>query len=180
MTNNAFFELLKTRRSIRKFSSEQISEEQKALLMKAALMAPTAKHCNAWEFVIVEQADTICKLSECRPTGSQFMKHAPLVVVVAVNKEKSTAWVEDASIASAFIQLQAHSMGLGSCWVQVNGRMKDETVDTENYIRALLGMPETLGIVCMIAIGYPAEHKNAFEEDKLQFEKVHNERYHQK
>lgn len=174
-----FFDLLKTRRSIRKYQPRKIDPETIKALTSAALMSPTSKHCNAWDFVAVENMEMLEKLSKCRPTGSQLLAKAPLAIVVTVNSEISTAWVEDGSIAALLIQLQAHNLGLGSCWVQVNGRLTEEGISTNDYIASLLNIPKANKIVCMVAIGYPDETKKAFEEENLQYEKVHYERYSQ-
>lgn len=92
--------------------------------MKAALMAPTSKRSNAWQFIVVDDKETLKKLSFCKEQASQFIADAALAVVVTADPLASDVWIEDASIASIYLQLQAEDMGLGSCWVQLRERLR--------------------------------------------------------
>ena len=118
----SFSELIKARRSMRKFTEEELTQEQVVTLMKAALMAPTSKRSNAWQFIVVDEKDKLKELSYCKEQASQFIADAALAVVVVADPLASDVWIEDASIASIYLQLQAEDMGLGSCWVQVRER----------------------------------------------------------
>ena len=118
----SFSELIKNRRSMRKFTDEELTQEEVVTLMKAALMAPTSKRSNAWQFVVVDDKETLQKLSRCKEQASQFIADAALAVVVMADPMVSDVWIEDASIASIYLQLQAEDLGLGSCWVQVRER----------------------------------------------------------
>ena len=102
-----FKDLAKKRRSIRTFTEQPVTEEQRKQLMTVALMSPTGKNCRAWEFVIVDDREKLQLLSECKASGAQLIAGAPLAVIVAVDKEKSETWVEDASIACTMLMLQA-------------------------------------------------------------------------
>lgn len=55
----SFSELIKSRRSMRKFTAEELTQEQVVTLMKAALMAPTSKRSNAWQFIVVDDRETL-------------------------------------------------------------------------------------------------------------------------
>ena len=122
-----FFELLKSRRSIRQYSDQKIEEEKISQLTAAALMSPASKRSNPWEFIVVEEKEMLKKLSECRNNGSQMLAGAPLAVVVLADTSKSDVWIEDVSIAALIIQLQAQDLGLGSCWVQIYNRRTNES-----------------------------------------------------
>ena len=170
-----FYELLKTRRSIRKYLPQKVEAEKIDIITNAALMSPASKRTNSWEFIVVQDTNTLQKLSECREHGSQFLADSPLGIVVIADKSKSDVWFEDASIASIIIQLQAVDLGLESCWIQVYNRKKDETISSEAYIKQLLQIPENYAVLNIISIGYPNEVKKSFEENKLQKEKIHKE-----
>ncbi len=171
----SFFELVKTRRSIRKFLPEKVEAEKLDLILKAALMSPASKRTNGWEFWVVEQRETLEAMAECRPFGSKLLAGAPLAIVVAADPAKSDVWFEDASIASIIIQLQAEDLGLGSCWVQVYNREKDDNTTAEQYLKNLLGIPEHLRVLNAIAIGYKDEERKPYDEAKLAYEKIHRQ-----
>ena len=107
----SFSELIKNRRSMRKFTDEELTQEEVVTLMKAALMAPTSKRSNAWQFVVVDDKETLQKLSRCKEQASQFIADAALAVVVMADPLGSDVWIEDASIASIYLQLQAEDLG---------------------------------------------------------------------
>jgi len=172
-----FFELIKTRRSIRKYLPKPVEQEKITQITNAALMSPASKRSNPWEFIVVQDQEMLLKLSDSRPHGSQLLAGSPLGIVVIANTTKSDVWMEDASIASIIIQLQAHDLGLGSCWVQVYGRQKDEKTSTESYIRGLLNIPDHYAVLNVISIGYPDEERKAYDEHKLPIQKVHNDKY---
>lgn len=113
----SFATLIKSRKSTRKFTDQLLNPEQVEMILKAALMAPASKRKNPWQFVVVEDKEMLAKLSVCKPAGAAFLKDCALAVVVLANVMESDVWVEDASIASIYMQLQAEDLGLGSCWM---------------------------------------------------------------
>ena len=172
-----FMDLITKRRSIRRFTANKIEEEKVELLKEAALRAPSSRGVNPWEFIFITDRSLLANLSAAKPHGSTFLKNAPFGVVVCANPEKSDVWVEDASIATIFIELAAASLELGSCWIQIRERMHDETQTAEAYIAQLLNIPSHLKVESMIAIGYPAESKPPHSKEELQNEKVYLNQY---
>ena len=140
-------------------------------------MSPASKSRNPWEFIVVQDKEMLQKLAECRPHGSKLLENAPLGIVVIADTEKSDVWIEDASIAALIIQLQAHDLGLGSCWVQVRSREKEDGVSAENYIRHLLDIPPNYAVLNIVSIGYAEEQRKPYDEEKLAYEKIHNEKF---
>ena len=117
-----FSDLIKNRRSMRKFTNQELTQDEVVALMKAALMSPSSKRSNCWQFVVVDEKETLERLSNCKEQSASFIKDAALAVVVMADPLASDVWIEDASIASIMIQLQAEDLGLGSCWIQVRER----------------------------------------------------------
>jgi len=168
-------ELLRTRRSIRKFTAEKVSAESLETLVEAALRAPSSRGLNPWEFILVDDRELLLKLSVAKQHGAEFLKGAPLGIVVCADSNRSDVWVEDCSIAAIIIQLTAVSLGLGSCWAQMRNRMHDAEQTSEAYIQKLLGLPEHVKVEAIIGIGHPAETKDPVPAAKLQQEKIrHN------
>jgi nitroreductase len=169
--------LIQKRRSIRKYQKHSVEPEKIQTLAEAALRSPSSMGYNPWEFVVVDDANLLDKLSKAKPQGSAFIKNAPLGIVVCADPERSSVWVEDASIACTYIQLAAESLGLGSCWIQIRDRMHDQTKSAETYISEVLNIPKTLKVEAMIGIGYPDEQKTPHSKESLQFGKVHQNLY---
>ena len=174
---NSFFDLLKNRRSIRKYLPKAVEADKISLITKAALMSPSSKRSNPWEFIVVQDEETLKILADCRLHGSQFLAGSPLGIIVTADTTKTDVWMEDASIAAIMLQLQAQDLGLGSCWIQVYGRNKDDVTTTESFIRSLLNIPEHHAVLCIISIGYPDEERKPYDEDKLAITKVHSEKF---
>ena len=170
---NSFAELVATRRSVRKYSEEKLTSDQVEQIMKSALMSPSSKHCNSWEFVLVEDKDVLNQLANCKPSGGHFIADCALAIVVLGDVTKSIASVEDTSIAATFIQLQVEDLGLGSCWVQIKGRETEAGEDSEEYVRNFLDIPYQFSVGCIIAIGNKVRPNRPFDENSLQWEKVH-------
>jgi len=173
----SFSELIKSRRSMRKFTGEELTQEQVVTLMKAALMAPTSKRNNAWQFVVVDDKETLRRLSLCKAQASQFIADAALAVVVTADPLASDVWIEDASIASIYLQLQAEDMGLGSCWVQVRERFTASGIPSGDYVHDVLDLPLPLQVLSIIAIGHKGMERKPFDEEHLQWEKIHLNKY---
>lgn len=170
---NSFIELITNRRSTRKFTNELLAPGQVELLLKAALMAPSSKSKNPWQFVVVEDKEILKKLSCCKEHGASFLEGCTLAIVVLADGMMSDVWIEDASIASIYIQLQAEDLGLGSCWAQIRNRYTAEDTDADEYVRRLLNVPYQLQVLSIVGIGHKAQQRKPFDEAKLQWEKVH-------
>ncbi|WKY48699.1 nitroreductase family protein [Eubacteriaceae bacterium ES3] len=175
-----FNELAKSRRSIRKFKKQSVESGKIQELLNAALMAPSSRSRCPWEFIVIDDQDVLSKLSTCREHGASFLENAPLAVAVIADIEKTDVWVEDTSIAATYIQLAAHDLGLGSCWIQVRNRYYSETVETQDFIRETLGIPKEFAVECILAVGYADEEKSPHDEASLQWNKVRYNSYEDK
>lgn len=168
-----FHDLIVARRSIRRYTDEPIEPGDVKLILEAALLAPTSKSARDWQFVAVEDPQKLSLLAGCKPHGANPIEGCRLAIAVLGNPELSDAWVEDASIAAAYIQLQAADLGLGSCWIQVRGRFTADDIPSEEYIQEQLGIPDTLPVLCVITLGHPAEERKPQNVEKLLWERVH-------
>ncbi|QHQ60383.1 NAD(P)H nitroreductase [Anaerocolumna sedimenticola] len=166
-------ELYKTRRSIRKFQDKKVEQEKIDELLKGALMAPSSRGLKPWELIVVTDRELLQKLSESRGPSSKLISGAALGIVVLADAELSDVWTEDASIIAIMMQLSAHSLGLGSCWVQVRERQTPQGETVDSYIKKLLDIPAKYKTECILALGYPAEEKGTHKEENLPLEKIH-------
>ena len=159
----AYYHLRQQRRSHRKFTNEEIDPEDLKLILRAALMSPTSKSQRAWQFVVVDDKQDLEKLADAKNMGSQFLKDAPVAIVVLGDPMQNDCWVED----------QAEELGLGSCWIQMRGRGLDDGTPADTVIRGVLDIPDNLNCLCIIAVGHWTDERKPQAEDRLKWENVH-------
>ena len=173
----SFASLIKQRRSTRKFTEEPLTPEQVEAILKAGLMAPSSKRSNPWQFIVVEDKEMLQKLAHCKNGGSAFLEGCSLAVVVCADVMASDVWVEDASVASIYMQLQAEDLGLGSCWCQIRNRVTEDERDSNDYVPFLLQIPYQLDVLSIIGFGHKDQVRKPFDESHLQWEKIHLGKY---
>ena len=167
-----FVELARKRRSVRKYTSQEVELEKVNEIIESALRAPSGKGTRPWEFVVVRDKELLEKLSVAKPGGAAFVKDASVAIVVCADPSASHLWIEDCSIAAVTMQYAAQSMGLGSRWAHMKGNNYDDSTSSRDYIAGLLGLPDNLEVECMIAVGYPDEDVVPYKEEDLAFDKV--------
>jgi len=151
-----FQEIIINRRSIRKYTSDAIKQEQIENLLQAAMYAPSANNLQPWHFIVVDERAMLDKIVAVHPYAA-MLKEAPLAIVVCAdeNIEKTEAyWVQDCSAATQNIMLSAYGMGLGSVWLGVHPRK-----DRVEAIKTLFDLPINIHPLSIIAIGHPNEEK---------------------
>ncbi len=174
---NRMIDILRTRRSVRKYTEQPVVAEKLDILKEAVLRAPSSKGINPWQFIFIDDKETLKKLKLSKPTGAGPLDSAPMAVVFCADETLNDAWVEDCSIAAIILQLTAHSVGLGSCWIHFHYRKHSETVTSEEYVRELLGIPHNFRVLCAVTIGYPAIEIKSRAFNELQFEKIRKNRF---
>lgn len=168
-----FSELIRTRRSMRKFTSEQLTQDEVVSLLRAGLMAPSSKGSTPWQFIVIDDKAILQRLSGCKQVGSSFLKDAALAIVVVADPLISDVWIEDAAVATLMIQLQAEDLGLGSCWIQLRERFSPDGTPSNEYVHDVLELPLHLQALSIVALGHKGMERKPFNEDRLQWEKVH-------
>ena len=168
-----FKELVQKRRSIRKYTGEKLTEDEKKTILRAGLMAPTGHGERAWQFVAVDDKVLLESLSRSKEIGAEFVAGSVFAVAVAYDTTKVT-WIEDASIAAVTMQYQAADLGLGSCWAQVRDRQTSEGISSKEYLAKLLGLDSNMEVLCIIGFGHSAVERKLQDEDKLQWNRVKN------
>lgn len=172
-----FIDLLRTRRSVRKFQDKPVEKEKIDLLVESMLRSPSSRGLNPWEFVVVTDPVILGDLAKAKPHGASFIKNAPLAIVVCADPAKCDVWVEDCSIAALIVHLAATDLGLGSCWVQLRLREHDTGITSEEYVKKLLGLGDNMVVDAVIAIGYGREDKPGHALSSLSYDKVNYNQY---
>jgi nitroreductase len=170
-------ELMRSRRSVRQYTDEKISDEQIKKILSAALLAPSGHSKYPCEFIVVQNSETLEKMSHCRVGVAKMLASAAAAIVVIADKEKSDTVVEDSAVAMMNMELMATSLGIGNCWIQVRARDSENNSSSEEYIREILKFPENFMCQSILSLGIPAKMPRQRELDKLNFSKVHNETF---
>jgi len=146
-------DLIKARRSIRKYTSEPVTDEQIKTLLEAAMAAPSADNRKPWEFVVVRDAGLRKELSKVHPWAGTAAG-APVVFVVCGRPKDSDHWVEDCSAATQNLLLGVTALGLGAVWVAIYPR-----AEREDKVQRILNLPMRWRTLCLVPVGHPAETK---------------------
>jgi len=166
-------DILRQRRSVRKFKQQPVETEKIAQLSEALLRAPTSRNQQPCEFILVDNPEILSQLSTAKAHGTSFLASAPFAVVIAANPEVSDVWIEDSSIAAIIVQLAAEQLGLNSCWAQLRLRPHDDNSNASEFVRQLVDLPAGMEVPMVIAIGYPEEAVPGHPRDSLSDIKIH-------
>ena len=171
-TEPNMLEMLYRRRSVRKFLAKPVEKQKIDMLKQSLLLAPSGKNKKPLRFIFISDETLIRKTAEAKPHGVEPLKTAPLAVAVVALTDKSDVWIEDCSIASIMLQLQAESEGLSSCWVQMRKRIRPDGSSSEEWLRELLGLPDSETVTAIIAIGYADEKVPAYKAADLDYSRI--------
>jgi nitroreductase len=169
-------EAIKKRRSVRAYTSEEVSEEDVKKLIEAASLAPSAGNVQPWEFVIVTDPETKRRLSDAA-LRQTFIEKAPVVIVVCADAARSS-WVygdrganlyclQDTAAATENMLLAAQALGLATCWV---GAFH------EDEVAKVINAPKNVRPVAIVPVGRPAKKPRARPKRSMR-EIVHYEKF---
>lgn len=163
-------DLIYTRRSVREFSDEAVTDKQADAMLKAAMAAPSARNLQPWHFIVVRKRKTLDKLAQVHKYA-YMLETAPLAVIVCGDQKASERhWVEDTCVATQNLLLAAAALGLGGVWISLYPKKKHQ-----KYVSDLLDIPEHIGVLCILALGVPAEKKEA--RTQYNPDRVHKEEW---
>jgi nitroreductase len=158
-----------SRRSIRKYTKEPITEEEIKNLIESAMAAPSASNLKPWHFIVVTERETLNKLAEAHQ-HAKMLNEATLCISVCGDPDASRFWVQDCSAATENILLAVTALGLGAVWCGVHPRP-----ERVSEISKILGIKAPIVPLNLIAIGHPAEEK----EPRTQYDesRIHREKW---
>jgi nitroreductase len=165
-------EAIMTRRSMRKYTAQQVSDEIVTRLLQAGMAAPSAANEQPWHFVVIKERSLLNKVPSFHP-HSHMLKEAALAILVCEDPSLEVVrgrGMLDCSAATENILLAAHALGLGAVWLgiyPVEERMAG--------MRNLLNIPSQVIPVALVSIGYPDEKLR--KEDRFKPERVHSNRW---
>jgi len=147
-----FYDLIRTRRSIRSYQKKDIPPDVLDRVLDAARIAPSGNNRQPWSFVVVKDEKKKKKIAEAS-YGQSFIAEAPVVVVCCAKHYpnsyepwKENSYLADTIIAIDHLVLAARNEGLGSCWI---GAIHDKEV------KKILNISDDVDVVMVIPLGYP-------------------------
>lgn len=149
-------ELVKNRRSIRRFSGEHIPDGTIEKILEVAAYAPSSWGGHPVEFIVVRDKKIMSELARCKAMGAGPLAYGDAAIVPIIDRRSLELWAEDAAVASAYILLAAEYYGVGACWIHMKDR-RGHTGTAEDDIRTLLGIPEYYGILNAVSLGVKAQ-----------------------
>lgn len=162
-----------TRRSVRTFTPEPVSASDTDTILRAAMAAPSAFNQQRWRFVVIRDTERLAQLSEATPYAGPLAGAAAGIVVCGETADERTPgyWIVECSAATENALLAASALGLGAVWLGV--AMYDDRI---SKVRDILGLPDHVAPLAMIALGHPADRTDPAE--RFDADKVHNETWH--
>jgi nitroreductase len=166
-----------SRRSIRKYTDEPITESEETLLLKAAMSAPNTMNNRDWAFVIIREPQQLCNLADCLKPNAEPLRKAQMAIVVCGDLSLTLQgmeeyWIQDCSAATTNLLITANAMGLGAVWLGTYPQSYKVTA-----VARLLELPCHIQPLCVVAIGHPAEVKINESDKRYEPHKVHHEKW---
>jgi nitroreductase len=166
---NETIEVIKRRRSIRKYKQDQIPDRALEVIMECALLAPNAMNQQKWHFTVIQNEEIFARITEVArenllKSGSERMAqrasdpnyspffNAPTVVIISADSQSRFVQL-DCALAAENIALAAESLGIGSC-IMTSPELIFQS-DKGQAIAKELRIPEGYNHVCTVTLGYP-------------------------
>jgi nitroreductase len=162
-------EVIRTRRSIRKYRPDPVPQEDIEYILEAARLAPSWANSQCWHFVVVTDPQVKEAMAKA---GNPWAAHAPALIVACADPTKPGTkgdqqyYMLDIGIAMEHAILAATERGLGTCWI---GWFE------EDIVKKALGVPESMRVVAFSPLGYPAGPPGALERKSLDQIMSHNQ-----
>lgn len=164
------FEAIKTRRSIRSFTEEPVSQEDMDRMLEAAMCAPSANNRQLWHFVVIRDREMLRKVAEVHPYAKMAAGAAAAVIICAdLNEEKTPGfWVQDCSAATQNFMLAARALNIGTVWCGLH-----PIEDRARPFCEIFHMPDNIRPLSLIVLGHTDQEFKA--QERFRAERVHNE-----
>ncbi|RVU55138.1 nitroreductase family protein [Anaerosphaera multitolerans] len=170
-------EIIKNRRTIRKYEDKPVEKEILEELLQFALMGPSYGNARPVQFLVVEDKEKLKKLSEIETFSTRFLADVPQVILVMADTDISKkTWVEECSIVASYLQLLAQEEGLSTGWVNLKEGETNQGVEIQSYLRELFDIPKNFNTLCVMPIGYGNERVRKRQEFDVS-SKVHYEKF---
>ena len=153
---NSILDIIKSRRSTRRFKSDMVSDEDLNAVLEAARWAPSGDNKQPWKFIVIKDKQMMKLIAELSPAKKfhAMLKNGPILIAIVVNSKRSKWVTLDGAICTQNLMLEAWARGLGACFSSWYPTMHT-TVCEE--VKQLLGIPEHWIIITFTPLGYPVD-----------------------
>ncbi len=150
----SILDLIKARRSTRRFASTPVPDAELNAVLEAARWAPSGDNYQPWKFLVIKDAPTMEKIVEMIPYKQMqaFLKKAPILIGIIVNEKRSSWAIIDGALCAQNLALEAWARGLGTCFSAWYPTAPATLVE---QVKALLGIPPKWTILTFTPLGYP-------------------------
>lgn len=159
-------EAIMTRRSVRSFTGEPVTEEQLDMVLRAAMAAPSAGNEQPWRIVVTRDRDVLARWSRATPFSRPLAGAAVGIAVCGETMaiKHSGFWVDDCGAATQNLLLAAHALGLGAVWIGVH----PSKLMVAN-VRRILKPPRTITPFALVALGHPEKRPDPIDRFRPDF-----------
>jgi nitroreductase len=155
-----------SRRSVREYKSDEVSDELITKIIKAGYFSPSARSNHAIEFIVIKNQTT--KNSIFDIVGQEFIKEVPVLIIPVTDTTKTDLPIQDLSVVSENMFLQAAALRLGTVWKNLDPIWAEK-------IKKILDIPENFTIINVIPVGYSKEQLESHQESDFDENKIHKE-----
>jgi len=172
-----FFDLVKKRRSIRKYKPRLVSDRDIEYILNAARLAPSSKNRQCWKYVVVKDKKIIEKIASSRPESKEWLVEAPVMIVACADPNESSRregkdyYLFDVALSFEHLLLAAKERDLATCCI---------AGFDEKTVKDAIELPENIRVVVFTPLGYAAEEKGEITDRKPLEEIIFYEKYGQK
>lgn len=164
-------EAILSRRSVREFKADKLSEREIKNILQAGMSGPSCVNSRDWSFIVVDDKEQLNKMADANGRPAEPLRKAALGIMVCGDMQRAFEkapeyWVIDCSIACQNMILAAEDMGIGSVWLGTYPQMDRVKAQSE-----LFGLPKTIVPHSIIAFGYPLTNEAKVKEYEL--DRVH-------
>ncbi|GAP22278.1 nitroreductase family protein [Leptolinea tardivitalis] len=165
-------EAILSRRSIRKYTDEPVTDQEIDMILQAAMAAPSSGNARPWHFIVIRNHETLDEIARVHPYAGMLPQAKVAILVCADEKLENHPgrWPQDCAAATENILLAAHAQGLGAVWIGLHPESERMAV-----AKKLFGLPDSVHALSLVAIGRPNEKK--LPPHRFKPERIHIERW---
>jgi nitroreductase len=175
--DNPVLDAIKNRRSVARFESTQLRDEELEAILEAGRWAPSWLNKQPWSFIVIKDQKIKQELSEVVPTTFvQGLKEAPVCIAISVDPEEDPYhYLEGGAVASQNMVLAAQSLGLHSSWIGIFD-VKEHKNSAESRVKKILEVPKKHRVISLLPIGH-SKYETPKKDRKALRQIVHEDKF---